>query len=109
MSSMKVIRNMLKSLLDNIDAGNFNMTEEEMEETIEFIKDISNRDKYYSREEAAKYLHMNIQNFDLLRKKGEIPEGIKRAGITNLLWNKKVLDKYIEEHKVKKINKYCTR
>lgn len=109
MSSMKVIRNMLKSLLDNIDAGNSNMTEEEMEETIEFIKDISNRDKYYSREEAAKYLHMSIQNFDLLRKKGEIPEGIKRAGITNLLWNKKVLDKYIEEHKVKKINKYCIR
>lgn len=36
MSSMKVIRNMLKSLLDNIDAGNSNMTEEEMEETIEF-------------------------------------------------------------------------
>ena len=45
----------------------------------------------------------------LLRKKREIPEGIKRAGITNLLWNKKVLDKYIEEHKVKKSNKYCTR
>lgn len=40
---------------------------------------------------------MSIQNFDLLRKKGEIPEGIKRAGITNLLWSKKVLDKYIEE------------
>lgn len=109
MSSMKVIRNMLKSLLDNIDAGNSNMTEEEMEETIEFIKDISNRDKYYSKEEAAKYLHMSVQNFDLLRKKGEIPEGIKRAGITNLLWSKKVLDKYIEEHKVKKSNKYCTR
>lgn len=54
MSSMKVIRNMLKSLLDDIDAGNSNMTEEEMEETIEFIKDISNRDKYYSREEDAK-------------------------------------------------------
>ena len=52
---------------------------------------------------------MSVQNFDLLRKKGEIPEGIKRAGITNLLWNKKVLDKYIEKHKVKKINKYCTR
>lgn len=100
---------MIKSLLDDIDAGNSNMTEDEMEETIEFIKDISNRDKYYSREEAAKYLHMNVQNFDLLRKEGEIPEGIKRAGITNLLWNKKVLDKYIEKHKVKKINKYCTR
>lgn len=72
----------LKSLLDNIDAGNSNMTEEEMEEmeeTIEFIKDISNRDKYYSREEAAKYLHMSVQNFDLLRKKGEIPEGKRRS------------------------------
>lgn len=100
---------MIKSLLDDIDAGNSNMTEDEMEETIEFIKDISNRDKYYSREESAKYLNMSIQNFDLLRKKGEIPEEIKRAGITNLLWSKKVLDKYIEEHKVKKSNKYCTR
>ena len=109
MSSIKVIRNMIKSLLDDIDAGNSNMTEDEMEETIEFIKDISNRDKYYSRERSAKYLNMSIQNFDLLRKKGEIPEGIKRAGITNLLWSKKVLDKYIEEHKVKKSNKYCTR
>lgn len=100
---------MIKSLLDDIDAGNSNMTEDEMEETIEFIKDISNRDEYYSREGSAKYLNMSIQNFDLLRKKGEIPEGIKRAGITNLLWSKKVLDKYIEEHKVKKSNKYCTR
>ena len=109
MSLIKVIRNMIKSLLDDIDVGNSNMTEDEMKETIEFIKDISNRDKYYSREEAAKYLHMSVQNFDLLRKKGEIPEGIKRAGITNLLWSKKVLDKYIEEHKVKKSNKYCTR
>lgn len=100
---------MIKSLLDDIDAGNSNMTEDEMEETIEFIKDISNRDKYYSREGSAKYLNMSIQNFDLLRKKGEIPEGIKRAGITNFLWSKKVLDKYIEEHKVKKSNEYCTR
>ena len=51
---------MIKSLLDDIDAGNSNMTEDEMEETIEFIKDISNRDKYYSREEAAKY-HFLVQ------------------------------------------------
>lgn len=109
MSSMKVIRNMVKSLLDDIDAGNSNMTEDEMEETIELIKNISNKDRYYSREESAKYLHMSVQNFDLLRKKGEIPEGIKRSGITNLLWSEKVLDNYIKTHKVKKSNKYCTR
>ena len=52
---------------------------------------------------------MSVQNFDLLRRKGEISNGIKRKGITNLQWSIEELDKYVEEHKNKKLNKYCLK
>ena len=80
-----VIKTLLKQILLDIDAGNSNMTEEEVEESIEFLKRITDKDKYYSREEAAEYLHMNLQ------------------------WSKKVLDDYIETHKYRHHNKYTDR
>lgn len=109
MEKIKVIKLLFNKVIQDIDAGNSNITETEADEIIEVIKSISDKTEYLSKEQAAGYLHMSTQNFDVLRRKGDIPEGVKRPGITNLLWNKKTLDKYIEEHKVKKINKYCTK
>lgn len=103
------IKVLVRQILSDLDAGNTNLTEEELEESIEFLKRITDKDKYYSREEAAEYLHMSVQNFDALRRKGEIPQGIKRKSITNLQWSKKVLDEYIETHKDRHHNKYTDR
>lgn len=105
------IKLLLKQIINDIDAGNSNLTEEEAVGVIEYIKTMTDKTEYLSKEESAKYLRISVQYFDLLRRKGEIPNGIKRPGVTNLLWSKKSLDEYIEKNKDKdkSKNKYCTR
>lgn len=95
---IEVIKNLLYAIISNIDAGNSNITEKEALEIINVIKYYTDTTQYYNRTQAAKYLHCSIQSFDLYRKEGKIPEGIKQAGGVRQ-WTKKQLDQFIEKNK----------
>ena len=96
---LKVIRDLLLKIVDSIDAGNSNISEKEAFEIIDIIKHYTDTTQYYNRTQAAKYLNCSIQSFDLYRKEGKIPEGIKQAGGVRQ-WTKQQLDEYITKHKI---------
>ena len=74
---INIIRNLLLKIIENIDAGNSNITEKEAFEIIDMLKHYTDTTQYYNRTQAAKYLNCSVQSFDLYRKEGKIPEGIK--------------------------------
>ena len=96
---LKVIRDLLLKIVDNIDAGNSNISEKEAFEIIDIIKRYTDTTQYYNRTQAAKYLNCSVQSFDLYRKEGKIPEGIKQVGGVRQ-WTKQQLDDYITKYKV---------
>ena len=96
---LKVIRDLLLKIVDSIDAGNSNISEKEAFEIIDIIKRYTDTTQYYNRTQAAKYLNCSIQSFDLYRKEGKIPEGIKQVGGVRQ-WTKQQLDEYITKYKV---------
>ena len=96
---LKVIKELLLKIIDSIDAGNSNITEKEAFEIIDIIKHYTDTTQYYNRTQAAKYLNCSVQSFDLYRKEGKIPEGIKQVGGVRS-WTKQQLDEYITKYKV---------
>ena len=95
---LKVIKDLLLKIIDNIDTGNSNLTEDQAIEVIKVIKNYTDTTQYYNRTQAAKYLHCSIQSFDLYRKEGKIPEGVKQAGGVRQ-WTKRQLDDVINSSK----------
>lgn len=96
---LKVIRDLLLKIVDSIDTGNSNISEKEAFEIIDIIKRYTDTTQYYNRTQAAKYLNCSVQSFDLYRKEGKIPEGIKQTGGVRQ-WTKQQLDEYITKYKV---------
>ncbi len=70
---LKAIRTLLAKLLNDIDAGNSNITEEEGKEIISMLSEIA--DNRMSKYQACQYLNVSRSTFDNLVKDGFIPEG----------------------------------
>ena len=96
---LKVIRDLLLKIVDSIDAGNSNISEKEAFEIIDIIKRYTDTTQYYNITQAAKYLNCSVQSFDLYRKEGKIPKGIKQVGGVRQ-GTKQQLDEYITKYKV---------
>lgn len=86
---LQVIKNQLLRILDDIDTGNTNMTEEEMIETAKFLKKFNSREKYISKYQAYTYLNMGRAKFDNLVRAGVLPKGKKVEGFKELRWSLK--------------------
>lgn len=87
-----IIRKYLLELVDNIDAGNSNLTEDEVLELINVLKELTSRDSRLSKYQACQYLNISRATFDNLVRDGRIPRGKKQAGFKELSWTKKDLD-----------------
>lgn len=86
---LQVIKNQLLRILDDIDTGNTNMTDEEMIETAKFLKKFNSREKYISKYQAYTYLNMGRAKFDNLVREGILPKGKKVEGFKELQWSLK--------------------
>ena len=91
---LQTLKLSLRQLLNDLDAGNTNISEKDQEEIIEFIQKIT--DKELSRVESANYIGVSRATFDNYISKGLIPKGSKRPGLNNLMWDKSDLDKYLK-------------
>ena len=92
---MKLLRNLLKQMLNDMDSGNSKISEDEQEELIDLIQKITSKE--LSKTESADYIGVSRATFDNYIKKGLIPEGKKYQGRSYLLWRKSDLDKYLNE------------
>ena len=91
---LKIIRNLLQQIIDDIDSGNTNFSEKEQLDAIEFIQRLNAKE--LSKVEAADYIGVSRATFDNYIRDGKLPRGKKRSGFKELSWNKKDLDKFLE-------------
>jgi predicted DNA-binding transcriptional regulator AlpA len=93
---LKVIRELLLKIIENIDSRNSNITEKEALEIIEVIKNLTDKTQRLSKYQACQKLNVSRATFDNLVRKGTIPRGQKIAGYKELFWTEKALDEAIK-------------
>lgn len=70
---------MLK-IVEDIDAGNTNLNEEEAIELTDTIVRLVDRTRRMSKYEACQYLNISRATFDNYVREGKLPKGTKEAG-----------------------------
>lgn len=91
---LEIIRKYLSQIIDDIDSGNSNLTEEEELELIGFLRKFNSRDKYISKYQAYTYLNISRATFDNLVRDGALPKGRKVEGFKELQWSLKEIKDY---------------
>lgn len=88
---LQVIKEQLLRVVDDIDAGNTNMTEEEEIQVAKFLNRTLRKDRPINKYQAYTYLGISRASFDNMVRAGLIPRGKKVAGSRELRWYKKDL------------------
>lgn len=90
------IRVILCKIIEDIDAGNSNLSENDEEEVVRMLRKYTDKTEYLSKYDACRYLNISRTTFDRYVRSGMLPRGEKRSGFKELSWTKKELDKFIE-------------
>ena len=96
---LKVIRALLLKIIDDIDAGNSNICEEDAIEIIDGLKRFTDKEKRLSKYAACKYLNVSRATFDNYVREGRLPRGTHEIGFKELSWSKKDLDEFIKKER----------
>lgn len=91
---LQVIKRLLLKIVDDIDAGNSEMSEKELYEVTDLLKRYNFRDKYISKYQAFTYLNISRAKFDNLVRGGVLPRGKKIEGFKELQWSLKEIKEY---------------
>lgn len=84
MSKLTIIRNLLAKIVDDIDAGNSNIDDENYDDILEQIHFFSEAGTKYSKYQACNYLKISRATFDNHVRDGFIREGRKQQGFKEL-------------------------
>lgn len=98
----KILAHLLRNLADSIDAGNSNISEEEMMEICEMISNSSNPEEKISKYKVAEILGVSYKTIDYYIRKGYLPHGRQEIGFKEIFWYKKDVLKYKEKRDSKK-------
>lgn len=90
-----IIRSLLQKFIDDLDAGNTNISEDQEIKIISVLSNIANPDQRMSKIQACDYLGVSRATFDNYVRDGLIPKGIKQEGFKELSWQKTDLDIYL--------------
>lgn len=90
---LRLIRNLLEQIVNDIDSGNSNISQDDQQEVLSLIQKFTSKE--LSKLEAADYIGVSRATFDNYIKNGQIPQGRKRKGFKELSWNKSDLDKFL--------------
>lgn len=96
---LQIIKNHLLKIVEDIDAGNTNLNEEEAIELTDTIVRLVDRTRRVSKYEACQYLNISRATFDNYVREGKLPKGTKEAGFKELSWSRKELDMFINKNK----------
>ena len=95
---LKIIRNLLKQLIDDIDTNNTNIDQEQQFQIIRLLSNI-NVDKQekneFNKTDAADYIGVCRAQFDNYVRDGFIPKGQKVGNFKELRWYKCDLDLFL--------------
>lgn len=91
---LEVIKKLLAKVINDIDAGNSNITENEAIELTKVIQTYTDKSVKMSKYQACRYLNMSRASFDNYVREGKIPRGKKEMGFKELFWQQKDLDNF---------------
>ena len=103
---LKELRDLLMKIVNDIDSGNSNIDESQTIEIASAIGELVSRynkpkiPNKLTRLEVCRYLRISETKFNMLRRKGLISEGTKKAGDVRK-WSIEELDKYIKDNSQK--------
>ena len=84
MSLLQVIKSILQNIIDQIDSGNCNMSNEEMLKTIDMLRQYANPEEKLSKDQVCSKLNVSRATFDNKVREGLIPAGKKQQGFKEL-------------------------
>lgn len=90
-----VIKNLLLKFVNDIDAGNSNLSYEDQCKILRTLTSIYTGDEVMSKQMAADYIGVCRATFDNYVRDGILPKGIKKEGFKELHWNKSDLDLFL--------------
>lgn len=91
---LKILRKVLEEAINNIDAGNSNHSDDELDDIISSLTKLNRGIKRISKREACEHiLHCSPSTFDNYIKLGLIPCGHKEYGFKELNCSEKDFDK----------------
>ena len=96
---LKVIKSLLERVINDIDCGNSNITEDEAMEMIKVIKSYTDKTQRLSKYQACQKLNVSRATFDNLVREGVIPRGEKVICFKELFWEEKTLDEVIKSRR----------
>lgn len=96
---IKTIREYLVMLIKRIDNGDCNITANEADELVTFLRKYTEKDVRMSKYQACEYLHISRATFDNYVADGKIPRGVHQQGFKELSWTKKDLDEFRKSNK----------
>ena len=96
---LKVIKSLLERIINDIDCGNSNITEDEAMDIIKIIKSYTDKTQRLSKYQACQKLNISRATFDNLVREGVIPRGEKVVGFKELFWKEKTLDEVIKSRR----------
>lgn len=86
---LDIIKKLLQKIIEDIDLGNSNITENEALEIISVIKNFTDKTQRLNKYQACQKLNVSRATFNNLIRKGVIPKGQKIAGYKELFWLEK--------------------
>lgn len=96
---LKIIRNQLAKIIEDIDVGNSNLTENDALELTKVLQSYTDKTVKMSKYQACQYLNISRATFDNYVREGKLPRGKKEVGFKELFWCKKDLDKLKRKNK----------
>lgn len=96
---IELIKKYLLKLVDDIDAGNSNISDSEAIELVDTLKRLTDKEKRMSKYAACRYLNMSRATFDNYVRTGKLPKGKHEIGFKELSYSKKDLDEFIKKYK----------
>lgn len=101
-AKLKLLRQLLQKMIDDIDAGNSKDDDESINAAIDAISLLNNGIQRYSKRYLCdKVLHCSESCFNTYLSMGLIPPGYKEVGFKELRWSIKDMDaalKYRQKH-----------
>lgn len=94
---LKVIRSLLLKIVDDIDAGNSNISEGEAIKIVDSLKRFTDKEKRLSKYAACEYLNVSGATFDNYIREGKLPRGKHEIGFKELSWSEKELDEFVKK------------
>ena len=81
---LSLIRNELSRIIDNMDSGNSNLTEEELSNICELVSTLSNSDSKLSKYQVIQKFKISRATFDNYVARGVVCKGRRQQGFKEI-------------------------